>query len=312
MPNIKFLAPLLAVLLLPVYMTAAQTDEFSSDPMIRTRQLIAKNRYDEALKLLMIVRQKFPGSDWSKQSYMLSASIYEKLKKNDDAIAEYKNVIQKYPDSTSAEESYFAVARLKESQDNDFQAIKAFEQYLKNYPKGSYTVMAIFNIASLYKNEGRHDDALKYFSLILRDYPDEKWFHSWSAIYSGDIYLARRDYNNAVESYQRVVKSKDNTFLYTLADLHRGQAYMAKKEYAAAIGIFNAVLKANKYFQEEALYGLGKAHYRLGEYDMAREIYTSLLEMFPDTIWRPKVEKGLKLMDKKLEKQRKEDSDDDL
>jgi tetratricopeptide (TPR) repeat protein len=312
MRNKAFFWPAAVLLLLLPAVLLSAGDDLSTDPMIRTQQLTAKGRYDDALKLLITVRQKFPDTDWANRSYLLSAGIYEKMKRNDDAVAEYKNIIQKFPASENAEEAYFAIARIKESQDNDSQAIKAFAQYLKNYPKGGHAVMALFDIATLFKQEGRHDDALKYFSEILRNYPDEKWFYSWSAIYSGHIYAARKNYDKAIESYQMVINSKDNTFLYTLSELHRAQAYMGKKEYATAKALFHDILKANKYFQEEALYGMGKAHYKLGEYDMAKEVYVSLLEMFPDTVWRANVEKGMKLMDKKLDKQRKEESDDDL
>lgn len=294
------------------YLFSDDGQGLSSDPIVRSRQLIKAGKNNDALKLLMTVRQKFPDSDWARQSYIMSAGIYEKANRYDDALAEYKNIIQKYPSADIAEESYFSIARIKSGHDQDAQAIKAFAAYLKNYPRGRYTVMALFDIATLYKQEGRHNDALKYFDEVLKNYPNEDWFYSWSAIYSGHIYVIHKDYNKAIGYYQMVIKKKDNTFLYTLAELYSGQAYMDKKEYASAITVYKDILKGNRYFQEEALYGMGDAHYKLGEFDMAKEVYISLLEMFPKTVWRDNVEKSLKFINLKLDKQRQDDSTEEL
>ena len=283
---------------------------FAADPFAEAKKLSDKGRYADAIKLYMDIKQRYPGSDWVPQCIMQMARTYEKMKKYDDAVAEYKNIIEKYPTLNQAEEAYFVIARIRTSQNLFQPAIRAYELYIKNYPKGDYTVMAYFNAASLYKDTGKTTEALKYFGEILKDYTNQTWFYSWAAIYSGDIYVGRRDFDAAIESYQRVIRSDKNKVLYALALLHRAQACMEKNDFITAKAVFNALLRSNNFFQEEALYGLGKSHYKLGEYELAREVYTSLLQMFPDTVWRKNAEKGLKLMDKRISKQRTEPDDD--
>lgn len=284
---------------------------FAADPFTEAKKLSDKGRYADAIKLYMDVKQRYPGSEWVPQCVMQMARTYEKMKKYDDAVAEYRNLMEKYPTLPQAEESYFAIGRIRTSQNLFLQAIKAYYLYIKNYPRGEFTVMAYFNAASLYKDAGKTAEALKYFNEILRNYGNEVWFYSWAAIYSGDIYSGRKDYDMAIESYQKVIRSEKNKVLYALSSLHRAQACMEKNDFITAKAVFNELLRSNNFFQEEALYGLGKSHYKLGEYELAREVYTSLLQMFPDTVWRVNVEKGLKLMDKRIGKQRME-ADDDL
>jgi len=304
MKNKKFLFVLLALFFAAITLYAAE------DPFANANDLVKKGKYQDAIKLLIHIKQLYPDSDWYPECILMTARIYEKENKLNDALAEYKNLIGKFPNNSFAEEAYFSVGRIRSSLNQEDSAVKAYDLYLNRYPAGQYNVIALFNIASIYRDSGQEDEALKYYGKILSFYPNDRWFYSWAAIYTGDIYLKRKDYDRSIEAYQRVLKDNNNSVLYSLSQLHRAQAMMNKNDYISAIASFKEILKMNNGFQEEALYGMGKAHYKLGEYDMAREIYVSLLDLFPNSVWRTNVEKGLKLMQRKLDKQRAEAGDD--
>ena len=298
------------LILLIVFQAALAAFCLADDPFTEAKKLSDKGRYADAIKLYMKVKQLYPNSEWVPQCIMQMARTYEKMKRPNDAVAEYKNLIEKYPGLTLAEEAHFAIGRIKTSQNQLSQAIKAYDIYIKSYPKGEYTVMAYFNAGSLYKDAGNTAQALRYYNAVLNNYANEPWFYNWAAIYSGDIYSGRKDYDMAIEAYQRVIRSENNKVLYALSLLHKAQANMEKNDLIAAKSIFNEILRSNNLFQEEALYGLGKTHYKLGEYEMAREVYTSLLQLFPETVWRKNAEKGLSLMDKRIDRKRSETEDD--
>jgi tetratricopeptide (TPR) repeat protein len=300
--NILFL--LAAFLLFGVSVMAAE------DPFLNASDLVKNGKYEEAIKLLIHIKQLYPDSEWYPKCILMTARIYEKMKKYNDALAEYKSLIEKFPQNSLTEEAYFSVGGIRSFLNQQDSAVKAYDAYLKNYPAGRYCVIALFNTASIYRDSGQEDEAMKYYGKILSFYPDDKWFYSWAAIYTGDIFSKRKDYDRAIEAYERVIKSPDNSTLYGLSLLHRAQAMMDKNDFISAKAAFKEILKMNNGFQEEALYGMGKAHYKLGEYDMAKEIYISLLDLFPDTVWRKNVEKGLKIIGQKLDKQRAEAGDD--
>jgi tetratricopeptide (TPR) repeat protein len=300
--NILFL--LAAFFLFGVSVMAAE------DPFLNANDLVKSGKYEEAIKLLIHIKQLYPDSEWYPKCILMTARIYEKMKKYNDALAEYKSLIEKFPQNSLTEEAYFSVGGIRSFLNQQDSAVKAYDAYLKNYPAGRYCVIALFNTASIYRDSGQENEAMKYYGKILSFYPNDKWFYSWAAIYTGDIFSKRKDYDRAIESYERVIKSPDNSTLYSLSLLHRAQAMMDKNDFISAKAAFKEILKMNNGFQEEALYGMGKAHYKLGEYDMAKEIYISLLDLFPDTVWRKNVEKGLKIIGQKLDKQRAEAGDD--
>ncbi|MCE5300306.1 MAG: tetratricopeptide repeat protein [Spirochaetia bacterium] len=274
----------------------------ASDPVTQAEELFAQKKYDSALKAAITVKQMYPKTEWYLQALELTARIYEKQKQYDKSVEAYKEIFTSYPGTERAEEAYFSIGRIRSSRGEAALAVKSYELYLKNYPHGEYRVMALFDAGGLNRELGRDGEALRNYGEILKYYPGDVWFYSWSAIYSGHIYMKRRDFDRAIENYQRVIKTDENMVLYTLSALNRAQAFMEKDDCTTARAIFNEILRTpGGYLQEEALYGLGKANYKLGEYDLAKEIYISLLQMFPDTVWRPNVEKGLKLMDKKIE-----------
>ena len=278
---------------------------FADDPIKEAKKHYDKGRYDKALKIYKTVKAKFPGTDWEAVSYLMMAKIYEQKGDFDKAIDLHKKIIKKFSKNTLAEEAFFSVARLRTIAGDASKAIKAYKAYLNIYPHGQLRVIALFNIASLYREKNKDRTAIKYYGAVLKNYPNEMWFHSWSAIYSGHIYMGRNEFDKAIEYYQRVIKSDKNKFMGTLSKLHIGQAHLEKGNNKAAQNVFQNILRTTNQFSEEALYGLAKAHYRAGEYEMAHEVLDTILQMFPQTIWEKDIKSKLKNIDKKLKKKNK-------
>ena len=301
-------------LLLPLilFFGAATAAQASENPMDAANVLYRNGRYKEALGVYIKVKATYPGTDWESMSYLMTARCYEKTKDTDDALHEYRAIIGKFPKASIAEEAYFAVARIRAEKGLSAEAISAYRSYLKNYPMGGFRPMALFNIALLFRDKGDDKSALDSFALILKDYPSEQWFYSWSAIYSGHIYMAKKDYDDAIDSYQRVINRADNKFLYNLSSLFRAQAFMEKKDYSTSVAIFQKLLQENNYFAEEALYGMGKAHYKAAEFDLAKESFETMLQLFPDTAWKKDVNEKLKTIEKRIKTQREAEQKEDL
>ncbi len=279
----------------------------SENPLAQADKFYAMEKYKEALEMYEKIKATYPGTDWAAMSYLMSARSYEKTGKTDSALEQYRAIIAKFGKSRIAEEAYFAVARLRAAKGRPKDAIKAYQLYNAAYPMGQYRVMALFNMASLYKEKGNSAAALAKYGELLKNFPNETWFYSWSAIYCGHIMYMKKDYNQAIEYYQMVINTENNKFLYTLASLHRGQAYIEKKDYKTAVSIFEKLLKKSTYFAEEALYGLGKAHYKANEFEMAKESLETLLQLFPETVWKGDVQKKIKTIEKRIKAEGKKD-----
>jgi len=284
-------------LLLAVFLSAATS---SGNPMEKADSLYKNGRYAEAAEICANIKAVYPDTDWAMMAFLMNARILEKTGKNDDAITEYRAIITRFPKSSVAEEAYFAVARIRAASGKESDAASAYRSYLKNYPNGEYGAMALFNLAMIYKRNNDDRNALAAFEEIMRKYSNEAWFYSWAAIYSGHIYSAKKDFDRAIESYQRVIKSRENTFLYSLSMLHRARAFMDKKDYKTSSALFQEIIKANNHFIEEALYGLGQSQYLDTEFEQAKETFTTLLQLFPKTYWRENAQARLKVIEKRL------------
>jgi tetratricopeptide (TPR) repeat protein len=297
-----------AALFLLISPVLLAVDKPPENPLEQADKFYSMEKYKEALGIYEKIIATYPGTDWASMAYLMSARAYEKMGKMDDADAEYKVIINKHAKSGIAEEAYFAIARIRSGKGKSAEALRAYDSYLKNYPAGEFRVMALFDVACIYKEKGNSSAALDKFGEILKNYPNEAWFYSWAAIYTGHIYYMKKDYDTAIESYQRVLNTKDNQMLYTLSCLHRGQACIEKRDYKTAENIFQNIIKTTQYFTEEALYGLARAEYDSSEFDLAKETLTSLVQLFPDTVWKADAERKLARIQKKL----KEDAKNEL
>jgi tetratricopeptide (TPR) repeat protein len=275
----------------------------SSQDLIQQAENLYKNeKYDDVLKICLRVYQIYPKSDWELTAHKLAARVYEKRNQLEKAIDEYKKIITNFTDNLQVEEAYFSIARLRMLMNQDANALKAYEAYLQKFPDGKYNILAIFNMGLIYKTNGNFTSALNKFNEIIRYYNNDLWFYNWAAIYSGHIYAEKGDYDKAIEYYDRVVKRDKDNSMYSLALLYKGRVFIQKKDYKTAQMVFQQILKFSSAFSEEAMIGLADAYYKAGEYELANEIYQSLIEIYPSTVWKNYVENELKKIKNLLKK----------
>lgn len=275
---------------------------FAEDPIKQAEKYFQLGKYEEALKTCNNIKQIYPDSDWALTAGLLSAKIYEKKNQTEKAVDEYKSIIKDFRKNPQAEEAFFEIGKLFMSKNNYDRAINAYNLYLKNYPRGQYKVMALFNIASLYKIKGDYDKALFNYDEILHNYVSDVWFYNWSAIYSGHIYHSKRNFDKATEYYDMVIKNDENKYISTLASLYKGINFIDKGDNKDAEDLFQNMIKNRSLFVEEALIGLAIAQYKDGDYELAKESFSTLVDTFPDTLWKTYADEKIKILDKRLAK----------
>ncbi len=274
----------------------------SDDLINQAESLYQKGKYEEAIKICLKIKKVYPGSDWDLSAHFITAKIYEARGENEKAIEEYKKIIFNFKDNIYAEEAFFYIAKIRTKMGQYINAVKAYEAYIQKFPDGKYIILAIFNAALIYKQNANYSEALNKFNDILRKYNSDFWFYNWSAIYSGHIYAEKGDFDKAIEYYDRVIKKENNEALLSLANLYKGMIFIKKKDYEKAKDTFQKILKTTSSFSEEAMLGLAEANFKSGEYELANEIYQSLLEIYPDTVWKNYAENKIKKLKKFLEK----------
>lgn len=280
------------------------SSSYANDPFQQANLHLSKGEYEEALKIYRVIKKTYPNSDWEKKAYLSTASAFEKQGKLSDAIEEHLKIIKKYPGKSEAENALLSCARIKTILKDNNGALAFYKEYHNSFARGEQRSLAYFNMASIYRQSGNPNAALKVYNEIINNYPEDVWIHGWAAIYSGDIYAARKEYDKAVETYSKTIKSKENAFLAGLSELHKGQAFIEKKDYDNAEETFQKLLKQTNLFTEEALIGLGRAQMESGEPALAKEVFQSVGDLFPASVWKVYADKKIAEIEELLKKKK--------
>ncbi len=103
--------------------------------------LVFQNRFDEAFNTLDGLKRDFPGHDLEDDIIYLKASIYQKLRRYEDAATAYQSLIDGFPESIRLDNSLFALAGLYEKQLDDLA--KAQELYETLFIDYSGSILAV-------------------------------------------------------------------------------------------------------------------------------------------------------------------------
>ncbi|PKL91469.1 MAG: hypothetical protein CVV21_07745 [Candidatus Goldiibacteriota bacterium HGW-Goldbacteria-1] len=292
------------VLLLTAVILSSAVLIWAEDPFVTAEKLSSAGKYEEAIKLYRTIRATYQGADWELKARAGIAKTYEKKGDLDTACNEYKDIYSKYPKTKSGEDALLSCARIKTILKDNNGALAFYKEYHNSFARGEQRSLAYFNMASIYRQSGNPNAALKVYNEIINNYPEDVWIHSWAAIYSGDIYAARKEYDKAVETYSKTIKSKENAFLAGLSELHKGQAFIEKKDYDNAEETFQKLLKQTSLFTEEALIGLGRAQMESGEPALAKEVFQSVGDLFPASVWKVYADKKIAEIEELLKKKK--------
>ncbi|NJB87388.1 tetratricopeptide (TPR) repeat protein [Lewinella marina] len=103
--------------------------------------LMFQNRYDEAFATLDGLLRDFPGHDLEDDVVYLRGRLYRKLRRYDEAAAQFQQVIDTYPESIRLDNALFALAGLYEGELGDKE--KAQELYETLFIDYSNSILAV-------------------------------------------------------------------------------------------------------------------------------------------------------------------------
>ncbi len=102
------------------------------------------------------------------------AQCYNRLDRDDMALAGYLDIFNKYPKTGLAEESIYLAARTDEELKRYDDAIGCYETYLSSYSRGDKVRDVLWSIGWLYFMKKDYAKAEQYFARMAGDYSDRK------------------------------------------------------------------------------------------------------------------------------------------
>ncbi len=117
-------------------LTAANQPNVAEEQQIyqTAYDLIKAKKYDQAVKTLQGMLQKYPSGQFASNAHYWLGELYGLLGKNDQALTEFSNVVQNYPESPRVSDAQLKIGLIYASQMKWPDAKSAFKKVINRYP----------------------------------------------------------------------------------------------------------------------------------------------------------------------------------
>lgn len=219
---------------------------------------------------------------------------YQALTQFAQAAAAFEELARRYPESEYEEEAMFLVGENYYNEQNYAQAAKAYQRLLEKYPQAQHAPAAQYALAWCYFEQEKMEEGVKAMEVLVQRYPQDLEYAAKAQFTVGDYYYNNRVYDQALQSYQRVVAhypdapeaAKARTLIAELSEIQASLDYsqvmelLETKQYGEAVaGLKRIIEKYPGTYTELAAYSnLGLAYEILREWKDAVENYQKVLE----------------------------------
>lgn len=195
-----------------------------------------------------------------------------------DAEELYKKILRSVSEPGERLRFLTKLASLYLSAGNRTDAIPLLEQIARDYPESSEAPHALYQIGQIYWNRHENGHAFEYFKNILEKYPGSSYIDR-AQYASADIheYFGRKE--EAIYYYANVQKQFPKSQVRDDAAWRLAWLYYRSGEFALAQATFRSLVAQSKNgpFATAAFYWQGRAAEKLGESEIAKQLYRQIV-----------------------------------
>ncbi|MFA6078349.1 MAG: tetratricopeptide repeat protein [Candidatus Omnitrophota bacterium] len=245
-------------------------------------------KYEDSIKALNKALSITPLARWSLFATYRMACAYLFLGDNAKSIDAFKRCAEgsKRNDFLAAN-SLLGLAKNYKITAKYPDAIAACDEVISLFPESGAAPEAYYVKSQILYDEGVYHGSETVSAEGIEKFPDSE-FADELHYQMGKVLLVQERFDDAVAEFMWVKEnSKDGTIISD-ALCRIGAIYFDRREYKNALEYFDAVLKdhSGRSCADYAQYQLGNIFYELGRYDQAVLAYKSLLLNFPDSTFR--------------------------
>lgn len=230
---------------------------WADDAMYKLASRLARTD-EEAFALYRRLVNNYPDSEWTDDSLYIIAIAYYRIAEN----------IKQTESVESADVQYD-------------RAFAMFDQLIRDYPGSQLADESRFNRAMCYYGKESWSRALEAFDGLRENFMDNELIHS-IVYYTGMIFTEKREYDDARVEFRNVVDSGHEE-LAPLAQFGIAQTYFAEGKYDEAIESYQRVI--DKYpeakMSEDSHFYIGWAYEKLDKYDESIIQLEEAIEKYP-------------------------------
>jgi TolA-binding protein len=218
--------------------------------------------------------------------------MYFLIKNQEQGIKKLNELFVKFPSSELADDAIFAIADNFLKLEKHSDAISYYKLGIEKYPNSPKLYRAKYNLAWALYLIGMEDEAKSRFSYIIKNCEDPE-LRAASLFRIGDIRLARKEYESAIEAYSTVLRQYPKSISSKHAQYRIGIAYFRTGNFRSAMKTFTQFLKnyPNSPIKKDVLFQMAIALYNDKRYDKALELFESLINnnyISEEIRWRSK------------------------
>ncbi len=130
----------------------------------------------DLLKELRSHTSLFPEGAFGEDMASEEIELLMSLKNFDGAAVKMKGLLQGYPRHPQSEYyRYLLASTLRENLRRDKEALVEYKRYVTGYPEGKYGEDALYRIVQLSRSPGNRENAGRYRTMYLKRYPRGRW-----------------------------------------------------------------------------------------------------------------------------------------
>ncbi len=179
---------------------------------------------------------------------------------------------------------YFFLAQAHRGLRDRKQANEALKQFLKLYPHHAKVQDAKLDIGRNLWNLGRPIEGAKYFQEVIKEGPSSELAVK-AQFFLGKIYEERKDFPKALETYRAAFEKYPEEYYAQWAGWRLGWIHYIEGKFEQAFDLFQEA--ANRFpdgsLVEYNLYWSAKSAEQLNRKDVAIDLYSKVLELYPYT-----------------------------
>ncbi|HEY4187150.1 MAG TPA: tetratricopeptide repeat protein [Polyangia bacterium] len=165
----------------------------------------AEGKNDKAAEFFLRIPHEYPKDPKAPQALHNAATIFERGKRQEQAVAAYTELADKFPQAAEAPDSLFTAARIEESVASYDRAVLLYEQVYTRYPQSKHAAESLRNAGILRETLGENEKAIQHFGEYARKYKD----HADAKDLAFQVAVVRekqQDWKGAAVSFEDYVK----------------------------------------------------------------------------------------------------------
>ena len=242
----------------------------------------SKILYSRAIAYVQLAATPITNNKYKPESYFFWGVLLHKSGKPEQAIQKFNEFVRHFPIHPLVEEALYRIGVFYHKQKKYVFSRRAFKQIVSKFPSSIFKDEAWYRIAQSFLNElnyeqayqgfvrvhkaefqvesgyyaayclyqlGKHSEALILYTNFIKKHPRNQYI---SAVYfaMGKIYFIKKDYEEALSSYQSAIQNTKKQHLkiqiqLAMAETHFaiGRIYFGEKNYEEALSSYQSALQ---------------------------------------------------------------------